>query len=147
MEDVKQQSAMEHALKHQDPTYVCPMHPQIIRGEPGSCPICGMDLVAVEPDDAGGETERKVLYYRHPHDPTITSETPRTDEMGMAFIPVYEEGGVQVRISPAVVQNMGVRTAAVERGRLWRRIDTVGYVDYDENRISHVHLRTDGWIE
>lgn len=25
--------------------YTCPMHPQIIRDEPGSCPICGMDLV------------------------------------------------------------------------------------------------------
>jgi Cu(I)/Ag(I) efflux system membrane fusion protein len=36
---------MEHALKHQDPKYVCPMHPQIVRDEPGSCPICGMDLV------------------------------------------------------------------------------------------------------
>ena len=24
--------------------YVCPMHPQIVRSEPGSCPICGMAL-------------------------------------------------------------------------------------------------------
>jgi Cu(I)/Ag(I) efflux system membrane fusion protein len=39
------ESAMEHALKHLDPKYVCPMHPRIVRDEPGSCPICGMDLV------------------------------------------------------------------------------------------------------
>jgi len=26
--------------------YTCPMHPLIVRDEPGSCPICGMDLVA-----------------------------------------------------------------------------------------------------
>uniref|UniRef100_A0A486XKN8 Probable Co/Zn/Cd efflux system membrane fusion protein n=1 Tax=Rheinheimera sp. BAL341 TaxID=1708203 RepID=A0A486XKN8_9GAMM len=25
--------------------YVCPMHPHIQQGEPGNCPICGMDLV------------------------------------------------------------------------------------------------------
>lgn len=25
--------------------YTCPMHPQIVQKEPGSCPICGMDLV------------------------------------------------------------------------------------------------------
>jgi len=25
--------------------YTCPMHPQIIRDQPGACPICGMDLV------------------------------------------------------------------------------------------------------
>ena len=28
--------------------YTCPMHPEIIRNEPGSCPICGMDLVQKE---------------------------------------------------------------------------------------------------
>ena len=38
-------TAMEHAAKHLDAKYVCPMHPQIVKGEPGSCPICGMDLV------------------------------------------------------------------------------------------------------
>ncbi|MGV3586787.1 MAG: efflux RND transporter periplasmic adaptor subunit [Adhaeribacter sp.] len=26
-------------------TYTCPMHPQIVKNEPGSCPVCGMDLV------------------------------------------------------------------------------------------------------
>ncbi|MBL4711104.1 MAG: efflux RND transporter periplasmic adaptor subunit, partial [Gammaproteobacteria bacterium] len=31
--------------------------------------------------------------------------------------------------------------------RLWRGIDTVGYVDYDESKVSHIHLRTEGWIE
>ncbi len=25
--------------------YTCPMHPQIVRDQPGQCPICGMDLV------------------------------------------------------------------------------------------------------
>lgn len=29
-------------------TYTCPMHPQIIRHEPGNCPICGMSLVKKE---------------------------------------------------------------------------------------------------
>lgn len=45
-------SALEHAAKHLDPKYVCPMHPQIVRDEEGSCPICGMDLVAkmIDPD-------------------------------------------------------------------------------------------------
>ena len=26
-------------------TYTCPMHPEVISDEPGSCPECGMDLV------------------------------------------------------------------------------------------------------
>ncbi|MGB5210130.1 MAG: efflux RND transporter periplasmic adaptor subunit [Gammaproteobacteria bacterium] len=34
-----------HAVAHTQPGYVCPMHPQITSEEPGTCPICGMDLV------------------------------------------------------------------------------------------------------
>lgn len=45
LQEVLDDTALEHAKKHLDPKYVCPMHPQIVRGEPGSCPICGMDLV------------------------------------------------------------------------------------------------------
>ncbi|MGV3586786.1 MAG: efflux RND transporter periplasmic adaptor subunit [Adhaeribacter sp.] len=33
-------------------TYTCPMHPQIVKNEPGSCPVCGMDLVPVSPPKA-----------------------------------------------------------------------------------------------
>lgn len=35
-------------------SYFCPMHPQIERPDPGSCPICGMDL---EPKVVSGEKE------------------------------------------------------------------------------------------
>ncbi|MGQ0827965.1 MAG: efflux RND transporter periplasmic adaptor subunit [Bacteroidota bacterium] len=33
-----------HSTQEQK-VYTCPMHPEIIRNEPGQCPICGMDLV------------------------------------------------------------------------------------------------------
>lgn len=32
--------------------YTCPMHPTVVKEEPGSCPICGMDLVRVEKTEA-----------------------------------------------------------------------------------------------
>jgi len=35
--------------------YTCPMHPQIVNNGPGSCPICGMDLVPV--NSSGGKNE------------------------------------------------------------------------------------------
>jgi Cu+-exporting ATPase len=40
--------------------WTCPMHPQIVRDAPGSCPICGMALEPMIPA-AGGETESPEL--------------------------------------------------------------------------------------
>lgn len=45
LSEAKKDTPEAHAKKHADPTYVCPMHPQIQQGEEGACPICGMDLV------------------------------------------------------------------------------------------------------
>lgn len=46
--EARDDSPAEHLKKHRDPKYVCPMHPRIIRDEPGNCPICGMTLVPRE---------------------------------------------------------------------------------------------------
>lgn len=56
LESALQDTAMAHAVKHLDPKYVCPMHPQIVKDEEGSCPICGMDLVEkmIDPDQGKG---------------------------------------------------------------------------------------------
>ena len=53
--EASQDSAMEHAAKHLDSRYVCPMHAQIVRDGPGSCPICGMDLVKKIIDTQAGK--------------------------------------------------------------------------------------------
>lgn len=148
VDELLEQSAVEHAAKHADPRYVCPMHPQIVRDAPGSCPICGMNLVLKEAQATALEQPRKPLYWVAPMDPNYRRDKPGKSPMGMDLVPVYaDEGGPEVRVSAAVINNLGVRTAPVERGRLWRMIETVGYVGFDESRISHIHLRTEGWIE
>ena len=92
-----------------------------------------------------------ILYWVAPMDANYRRDKPGKSPMGMDLVPVYADAagnsGDRIRIAPQVVQNLGVRTAVAERTRLWRGIDTVGYVDYDESRVSHIHLRTDGWIE
>lgn len=152
------ESALEHSAKHLDVDYQCPMHPDVIRSEPGSCPICGMDLVPIELDTEDTQTstdqaptEKEILYWVAPMDASYRRDQPGKSPMGMDLVPVYAEGnkstGGEVRISAEVEQNLGVRTQAVESGRLWRKITTVGYVTLDESRVSHIHLRVDGWIE
>lgn len=103
-------SLQEHARKHLDPKYVCPMHPQIQRDEPGKCPICGMELVLKQ-------------------------------------LQSNADARPVVKVSHAMVQNLGVRSAKVKRDTLWKHIRTVGRVDYDETRLVHMHPRTEGWLE
>lgn len=94
--------------------------------------------------------EKEILYWVAPMDANYRRDKPGKSPMGMDLIPFYagaDEDGSTVTISPTVVQNLGVRTAKAELTRLWRGIDTVGYVDYDESKVSHIHLRTEGWIE
>jgi len=96
------------------------------------------------------EDDKEVMYWVAPMDPNYRRDKPGKSPMGMELIPFYagaDEDGSTVSISPTVIQNLGVRTAKAELTRLWRGIDTVGYVDYDESKVSHIHLRTEGWIE
>jgi len=148
-------SAIEHSIKHMDSKYQCPMHPNIVKDQEGNCPICGMSLVPLEKDQATAKKEKKLLYWVAPMDPNYRRDEPGKSPMGMDLVAVYgdgddagsDESGPSVKISAAVENNMGVRTANVEVGNLWRKIDTVGYVGLDESRVSHIHLRVDGWIE
>ena len=108
-------------------------------------------LLTPLPASAADDGDKEILFWVAPMDANYKRDKPGKSPMGMDLVPVYvdNEGGdgSSVTISPEVVQNLGVRTAVAERSRLWRGIDTVGYVDYDESKVSHIHLRTEGWIE
>lgn len=84
------------------------MHPNIVQDEPGSCPICGMDL---NPVNVNG----------------------------------VEEG--IVKIDPATIQNVGVRTAPVTVEPLGRTVRTTGHFMMDEEGSHTVSLKVGGWVE
>jgi Cu(I)/Ag(I) efflux system membrane fusion protein len=98
----------------------------------------------------GTSNEKKPMYWVDTMEPTIHYPGPGKSRMSMELVPVYPEGegGDQsdVRISPTVINNLGVRTASVMQGTLARRIEAVGYVEPNENKISHIHSYADGWV-
>ncbi len=113
-----------------------------------------MEQMAATEQAAAPADGREVLFYRNPMDPTITSPVPAKDEMGMDYVPVYADEaeravgeGTTVSIDPAVIQNMNVRTAPVERRSLTHEIRTVGYLEYDQERMVTVTTKYSGWVE
>lgn len=101
--------------------YQCPMHPEVTSDRPGSCPICGMDLVKVEPRAAP------------------SAET--------APAPSAVAGRVEITLSPERRQVLGVRSQEIHHARLERAIRTVGRIAADERRLHHVHTKFEGYVE
>jgi Cu(I)/Ag(I) efflux system membrane fusion protein len=150
-------AAKAGAKKHQ---FICPMHPTIVMDHQGDCPLCGMKLVPMEGDAAGGDAkpgERKIAFYRSPHNPNETSETPKKDAMGMDYVPVYQDelggdgpkvqGLAQVTIDPQRQQLIGLRTTEAKRGAVGGSWRTVGRVAVDETRVHHVNIKVAGFAE
>ena len=104
-----QESALEHAQKHLDPNYICPIHSDVVSNDPNAtCPICGMDLVLMDKNSAEGD---------------------------------------MVTLTPRMINMLGVRTDTVKKRTHYRRINSVGYIKFDEDRHSSIKLRTEGWVE
>ncbi len=129
--------------------YTCGMHPQIISDKPGYCPICEMKLVPIKNNNQKSG-ERKILYYRNPMNPNVISDHPQKDEMGMDYVPVYEDeasaDGV-VTIDPQVQQNMNIKTEIVKNRILSSRITTNAVLVTNETQEYIVTTKVDGWIE
>ena len=96
--------------------YVCPMHPQIVRDHPGTCPICGMKLVKQRIEDSTAKLPAVAV-------PTVKGQA--------------NEGGQQT---------LAIQTAKVIRDTLWKYIRTYGEVKANEQRRIHVHPFASGWI-
>jgi Cu(I)/Ag(I) efflux system membrane fusion protein len=104
-------------------------------------------------DDTAAMSEaKKPIFYRNPMNPAITSPVPAQDEMGMDYIPVFADGGSEmaagtVSIDPVTANNIGVRTVRAERKTLSRTIRSVGRVTFNEERVTRLHPKVEGWIE
>ena len=145
--------------------WTCGMHPQVIQDHPGDCPICHMKLTPLVTNDADDTSsaaapatpaaagqDRKVKYWWDPMmNPPYISDKPGKSPMGMDLVPVYEDraqsAGAAVVIDPAVVQNMGVRTAVVTEGPLQQTVRATAILAEPEPGRRDINLRVSGWIQ
>jgi Cu(I)/Ag(I) efflux system membrane fusion protein len=148
-------AAQESAKKQM---YQCPMHPQIMQDHPGDCPICGMKLVPIDGGESASPADKgKLLFYRSPMNPSITSPKPMKDEMGMDYVPVYEgdlkgggagvEGHATVTIDHERQQLIGLKVAHAERGSVGGELRTTARLAVDETRVRKVNVKVEGFVE
>lgn len=94
------------------------------------------------------------LYWVAPMDPNYQRDKPGKSPMGMDLVPVYAEDlngdndqPGTVKIDPSVENNLGVKTASVSREPLAPKIETVGYIAFDESQLWQTNVRVAGWVE
>lgn len=112
----------------------------------------GHDMSAMAATD--NKASHEPLYWVAPMDPNYKRDKPGKSPMGMDLIPVYADdlAGANdkpgtVKIDPSVENNLGVKTAAVELAKLSPRIETVGYIAFDESQLWQTNVRVSGWVE
>jgi Cu(I)/Ag(I) efflux system membrane fusion protein len=146
-----------------DGRFHCPMHPAVVQAATGSCPVCGMDLVAIaSPGSPAAPAAASAPLagaaaagaFWCPMHPEVASDDPeaRCGKCGgMKLLPRERPpevpGLVPVELAEERARLAGMRTARVERGRIVPRVRTVGVVTADESATALVTARFTGWIE
>jgi Cu(I)/Ag(I) efflux system membrane fusion protein/cobalt-zinc-cadmium efflux system membrane fusion protein len=159
---VSRSSDVGHGQGHGAELWTCGMHPDVIQSEPGICPICHMDLTPLRTNEsttrAEDHGEHGASLWTCPMHPDILEEEPGSCPIcGMDLVPVEAETqheekgsperGAVVTIDPTVQQNMNVVTQLVRRRNIAHEIRTVGYLDYDQERMVSVTTKFSGYVE
>jgi Cu(I)/Ag(I) efflux system membrane fusion protein len=91
----------------------------------------------------------KVLYWYDPMEPAQHFPKPGKSPMGMEMVPKYADGDSPsggVRIDPATVQNLGIRTAPVVRRILSTALRVPGTITWNLREATTVSARVDAVI-
>ncbi len=128
--------------------YTCPMHPEVVSDQPGSCPKCGMDLEKKQ-------TTKQQGVYTCPMDPEVVRDQPGSCPIcGMDLVKTGdvakapEELEMEALIRPSdefVLSSLPV-TAVVRKNETMELL-LPGDVAYDTRQIGTVSSRVSGRIE
>ena len=124
------------------------MDPKVTSDRPMKDPM-GMDYVPVYSDGADGAGAGRILFYRDPERPWVTSDEPGpVPGTGRELSPVREgdPDAKGIAINPVMVQNTGVVVEQVTSRPLERTVRASGQVAYDERSLHDVTLKYPAWI-
>lgn len=96
------------------------------------------------------EPDKAVRYWYDPMVPEQHFNHPGLSPMGMEMVPKINDENAPsdgVRIDSATAQNLGLRTALVERRSLASAVDVPGNVTWDMRQAVTVSARVDGIVE
>lgn len=139
--------------EEEETLYTCGMHPNIIESEPGTCPICGMNLTPIKNSKNNkpvDDKDRKIIYWRAPMNPNEVYDSPGKSQMGMDLVPVYEDEGSAsgvVTVDGSTLQSMNVKMEFVKNKSLSPIIYTNGNLQIDERKEFALSTKFDGWIQ
>ncbi|MFB9864894.1 efflux RND transporter periplasmic adaptor subunit [Rufibacter immobilis] len=139
----------EHAHAEGEASYTCPMHPQIVEGEPGSCPVCGMDLVLAHKQKKEPETASS---YTCPMHPQIVEEKPGSCPIcGMDLVPVKKQdaatSGASIMLSDNQIKLGNISTRPVRKGQVGSSTVLTGRLAVDQTQADLISSRATGRIE
>jgi multidrug efflux pump subunit AcrA (membrane-fusion protein) len=101
-------------------------------------------------EGAEGQAGREVAFWKSSMIPNFVSPRPGVDPMGMDLVPVYRDELGQEKfiiLDHQTMNNMGLRTVPVVRGKAERVVRSFGQVDYAEPLLRDVSLKVSGWVE
>jgi len=122
--------------------YTCSMHPSIREKKPGTCPICGMDLIPVakKTTAAHGDHAHAAAIPSAPSTPSESPAPPSDEGQGT--------GNSAFHIAPERLQAIGVRFTVIQKEQFHRLLRAPGVVAIDESTLRDVNVKTaDGYIE
>ncbi|MBL4800306.1 MAG: efflux RND transporter periplasmic adaptor subunit [Emcibacter sp.] len=110
------------------------------------------------------QKDKEIAYWVAPMDPNYRRDKPGRSPMGMDLVPVYEtaasnggatgsdrkdsaRGANGIHIAANIQANLGIKTAPVVSGDFTPIILAPAHLVYDDNRISRVQVRAEGWVE
>ncbi|MBW8881749.1 MAG: efflux RND transporter periplasmic adaptor subunit [Asticcacaulis sp.] len=114
----------------------------------------GLAHIGREPASMTGASaaKGKVLYWYDPMVPSQHFDKPgKSPFMDMQLVPRYAgdsgDGMASVRIDPARLQNLGLRTATVETGDFSETFDAAGQIDFNQRDVAIVQARAAGFVQ